>query len=138
MVCRVRERRRRRPLPSEPYGKVATLLEVVEAVGGPLRGVARPVGKEGAALGRRLQAVCQAVAAVVRERLAAVTLAELAKGGNDRRARGSPPTSQYGRRAGALSIHVTGGERQPASEPSEPQRHRCRPALFGYPDSSPR
>jgi Rrf2 family protein len=57
-----------------------TLLEVVETVEGPLSGVAQPVGKEGAALDRRLQAVCDAVTAVVRGRLAAVTLAELAKG----------------------------------------------------------
>jgi Rrf2 family protein len=60
--------------------KDVALLEIVEAVEGPLRGVAPSVGKEGADLDRRLQAVCDAVAAVVRERLAAVTLEELAKG----------------------------------------------------------
>jgi Rrf2 family protein len=59
--------------------KDVTLLEVVEAVEGPLRGLAEPVGKEGAALNKRLQVVCDEVAALVRERLAAVTLAELAK-----------------------------------------------------------
>jgi Rrf2 family protein len=57
-----------------------TLLEVVEAVDGPLCGLADPVGKEGGALDKRLQAVCDKAAALVRERLAAVTLAELAQG----------------------------------------------------------
>jgi Rrf2 family protein len=60
--------------------KDVTLLEIVEAVDGPLRALAEPVGKEGAALDKRLQSVCDAIAAQVRERLAAVTLAELAKG----------------------------------------------------------
>jgi Rrf2 family protein len=57
--------------------KDVTLLEVVEAVDGPLRGDAGAVGTEGVALDRRLQAVCDGAAALVRERLAQVTLAEL-------------------------------------------------------------
>ena len=57
-----------------------TLLEVVEAVGRRLRGDASATSKEGAALDKRLQAVCDEVLAVVRERLGKVTLAELAKG----------------------------------------------------------
>jgi Rrf2 family protein len=60
--------------------KDITLLEVVEVVDGPLRGDAGAVGTAGDALDRRLQAVCDQSAAVVRERLAKVTLAELAKG----------------------------------------------------------
>jgi len=61
--------------------KDVTLLEVVEAVDGPIRGLAEPVGDgEGRALDKRLQAVCEEAAALVRERLAKVTLAELAKG----------------------------------------------------------
>jgi Rrf2 family protein len=58
--------------------KDITLLQIVEAVEGPLHGVAPPLGKEGAAIDKRLRAVCDAVAAHVRERLTAVTLAELA------------------------------------------------------------
>jgi Rrf2 family protein len=61
--------------------KDITLPEVVEAVDGPLLALADPVGgAEGKALDKRLQAVCDEVLAVVRERLAKVTLAELAKG----------------------------------------------------------
>jgi Rrf2 family protein len=61
--------------------KDVTLLEVVEAVDGPVRGDAPAVGGgEGAALDKRLQAVCDGAAALVRERLGKVTLAELAKG----------------------------------------------------------
>jgi Rrf2 family protein len=60
--------------------KDITLLEVIEAVDGPIRGDAPGVGKgEGVALDKRLQAVCDSVAALVRERLAKVTLAELAR-----------------------------------------------------------
>ena len=59
--------------------KDITLLEVVEAVDGPIRGLAEPVGDgEGRALDKRLQAVCEEAAAA-RQRLAKVTLAELAK-----------------------------------------------------------
>jgi Rrf2 family protein len=60
--------------------KDITLLEVVEAVDGALLADAGAVGKEGAALDKRLQAVCDGVVAVVRERLGKVTLAELARG----------------------------------------------------------
>jgi Rrf2 family protein len=55
--------------------KDITLLEIVEAVDGPVRGDAPPVGR----LDRRLQAACDEAAALVRQRLARVTLAELAK-----------------------------------------------------------
>ena len=59
-----------------------TLLEVVEAADGPVRGDAPPVGagKAGAAFDGRLQGVCAGAATLVRERLAGVTLAELARG----------------------------------------------------------
>jgi Rrf2 family protein len=58
-----------------------TLLEVIEAVDGPIRGAAPAVGKDGAAaLDRRLQAVCEGAADVVRERIGKVTLAELTRG----------------------------------------------------------
>jgi DNA-binding IscR family transcriptional regulator len=57
------------------------LLEIVEAVDGPIRGEAPPVGQgeAAAALDRRLQEVCDVAAALVRRRLAQVTLAELEK-----------------------------------------------------------
>jgi Rrf2 family protein len=61
--------------------KDVTLLEVVEAVDGPVRGDAPAVGRGGAAaLDRRLQQMCDEAAALARQRLAKVTLAELAKG----------------------------------------------------------
>ena len=60
--------------------KDITLLEVVEAVDGHLRSEAPPVGKEGAALDKRLQGVCDETQALVRERLGKVTLAELVRG----------------------------------------------------------
>ena len=61
--------------------KDVTLLEVIEAVAGPLPAMAEPVvGAEGEALGQRLQAVCDEALAVVRERLEKVTLAEVAGG----------------------------------------------------------
>ena len=60
--------------------KQITLLEVVEAVDGPIRGDAPPVGQNGgAAMDKRLQGTCDGAAVLVRERLAKVTLAELAK-----------------------------------------------------------
>lgn len=60
--------------------KQITLLEVVEAVDGPIRGAAPAVGKDGAAaFDKRLQGICEAVATLVRERLGKVTLAELAR-----------------------------------------------------------
>ena len=60
--------------------KDITLLEVVEAVDGPFRAMVEPVNKEGASLDKRLQVVCDEALALVCSRLAAVTLAELAKG----------------------------------------------------------
>jgi Rrf2 family protein len=59
--------------------KDVTLLEVIEAVDGPRRAVVTPVGKEGAAVDKRLQAVCDEAVASVREQLTTVTLAELAR-----------------------------------------------------------
>ena len=60
--------------------KAITLLEVVEAVDGPIRGEAPEVGKNGgAALDRRLQGACEGAAALTRQRLARTTLAELLK-----------------------------------------------------------
>jgi Rrf2 family protein len=57
-----------------------TLLDVVEAVDGPIRGEVPPVGQgANATLDRRLQQVCDETAALVRGRLAKVTLAELAR-----------------------------------------------------------
>ena len=57
-----------------------TMLRVIEAVDGPIRGEAPAVGKDGAAtLDKRLQTVCDALATLVRERLARVTLAEMAR-----------------------------------------------------------
>jgi len=61
---------------ARPAGQV-TLLEVVEAVDGPVRGLAPEVG-DGGALGRKLQAVCERVAGVVREGLGRVTVKDLA------------------------------------------------------------
>ena len=62
--------------------KAIALLEVVEAADGPVRGDAPPVGagKAGAAFDGRLQGVCDGAAALVRERLARVTLADLVRG----------------------------------------------------------
>ena len=59
--------------------KDVTLLEVVEAVDGQLRGDASATSKEGVALDKQLQAVCDEALAVVWERLEKVTLAELAR-----------------------------------------------------------
>jgi Rrf2 family protein len=56
-----------------------TLLEVVEAVEGPVRGLAPRVGGAvGARLDARLQQVCDAAAEAVRRRLRRVSLADLA------------------------------------------------------------
>jgi Rrf2 family protein len=56
-----------------------TVLEVVEAVDGPVRGeVPRWAPKVGQALDGRLQAVCDAAAEPVRERLGSVSVANLA------------------------------------------------------------
>ena len=57
-----------------------SVLEVVEAVDGPIRGDAPAVGNDGTgAFDRKLQGVCDGAAALVRERLARVTLADLAR-----------------------------------------------------------
>jgi DNA-binding IscR family transcriptional regulator len=59
-----------------------TLLGVVEAVDGPVRGEAPRVGvAEGARLDARLQRACETVAETARRRLRRVSLAELAGGG---------------------------------------------------------
>ena len=55
-----------------------TLLEVVEAVEGPIRGEAQAVSQAGAGLHSRLQQVCEGVAGLVRRRLSRVRLADLA------------------------------------------------------------
>jgi Rrf2 family protein len=58
--------------------KQITVLEVVEAVDGPIRSEAPAVGSNGgAALDKRLQSVCDSAAALTRQRLAKTTLAEL-------------------------------------------------------------
>jgi Rrf2 family protein len=60
--------------------KDISLLQIVEAVDGPIRGEAPPVGTgAGATLDRRLQEACDAVAGLVRGRLAKVSLADLAR-----------------------------------------------------------
>jgi Rrf2 family protein len=59
-----------------------TLLEVVEAVEGPVRGEAPVVGGRGhARLDARLQEVCEGVAELVRRRLGKVSVADLAREG---------------------------------------------------------
>jgi Rrf2 family protein len=62
--------------------KRITLLEVVEAVEGPVRGEAPPVGvtAEGKRVDRQLQAACEKAAETVRGRLRRVSLADLAVG----------------------------------------------------------
>jgi Rrf2 family protein len=62
--------------------KAVSLLDVVEAVDGPLCGnVPRwKSGAAGARLDARLQRVCDTVAEAVRERLASATVAELGRG----------------------------------------------------------
>jgi Rrf2 family protein len=59
-----------------------TLLEVVEAVDGPIRGEApRVAAADGHRLDDRLQGVCDGVAEVVRHRLRRVSLADLTREG---------------------------------------------------------
>ncbi len=60
--------------------KGITLLEVVEAVEGPVRGEVPPVGAtpEGKRLDRRLQAACEKAAEATRRQLRRVSLADLA------------------------------------------------------------
>jgi Rrf2 family protein len=62
------------------HAKGITLLEVVEAVQGPVRGEAPPVGvaPEGRRIDQRLQAACEKAAWLTRERLRRVSLADLA------------------------------------------------------------
>jgi Rrf2 family protein len=66
---------------ARPAGRI-TLLDVVEAVEGPVRGLAPPTGDtpEGRRLNARLQAACDKVAEVTRQRLRRVSLADLAGG----------------------------------------------------------
>jgi hypothetical protein len=49
-------------------------------VDGPLTALAEPVARDGGAIDRRLPAVCGGALALVRDRLARVTLAGLARG----------------------------------------------------------
>jgi Rrf2 family protein len=57
-----------------------SVLEIIEGVDGPMRGEAPPVGQgAAAALDQRLQEVCDQVTMVVRERLAKISLADLAR-----------------------------------------------------------
>jgi Rrf2 family protein len=69
-----------------PAGRIS-LLDVVEAVDGPLHGEAPAVGSC-EALNRRLQAICDRVADEVRRLLAGVSVAELAGGKPKTRVRG--------------------------------------------------
>jgi hypothetical protein len=63
-------------------------MEVVEAVEGPVRGEAPPVGgKGGGPLDARLQAVCDEAAAVRRKALAKVRLSDLAGGAGEAKAK---------------------------------------------------
>src|SRR5437016_14496220 len=58
-----------------------SVLEIIEGVDGPIRGEAPPVGRGSAAvLDGRLQSVCDGAAVLIRERLAKVSLADLARG----------------------------------------------------------
>jgi Rrf2 family protein len=60
--------------------KDVSLLEVIEAVDGPMRGDAPIIGTDKAdAFDKRLGTICDQATALVRERLAQVTLAELAR-----------------------------------------------------------
>jgi Rrf2 family protein len=60
--------------------KEISLLEIIEAVDGPLRGEAPAVEQDGPGrLDRRLQSVCDAAAGAVRENLRGVTVAGLAR-----------------------------------------------------------
>lgn len=61
--------------------RAITVLEVVEAIDGPIRGEApfESTSKEGGVLDAKLAEVCQQVADLVRERLGKVPLSELVK-----------------------------------------------------------
>jgi Rrf2 family protein len=57
-----------------------SMLDVIQAVDGPVRGVVPGVGKgPAAALDRRLQEACDAAAVLARERLAKTSIADLAR-----------------------------------------------------------
>ncbi len=57
-----------------------SVLQIVEGVDGPLRGEAPAVGSgAAAALDNRLQLVCDEVSVLLRERLAKISLADLAR-----------------------------------------------------------
>jgi Rrf2 family protein len=57
-----------------------TVLEVIQAVDGPIRGEAPAVGKgAAAAFDRRLQDACEHAAQLTRDRLAKTTIADLAR-----------------------------------------------------------
>jgi Rrf2 family protein len=58
--------------------KDVSLLDVVEAVDGPVRGYAPPVERDGDAIDHRLQKVCDEAADTVRRNLGRVSVAELA------------------------------------------------------------
>src|SRR5262249_27140372 len=64
---------------ARPATKI-TMLEVVEAVDGPIRGQAllnREGGKDGSGLEPRLEAICDQAAVLLRNRLAKVRLSDL-------------------------------------------------------------
>jgi Rrf2 family protein len=61
---------------ARPANKI-TLLEVVEAVDGPIRGVAPTAGGKGNGLDARLEAICNQQAEVVRRHLGKVRLSDL-------------------------------------------------------------
>jgi Rrf2 family protein len=64
---------------ARPASEVS-MLDVIEAVDGPVRGEAPAVGKGAAAtFDRRLQEACDVAAQLSRDRLAKTTLAELAR-----------------------------------------------------------
>jgi Rrf2 family protein len=60
--------------------KDITMLQIVEAVDGPLRAEAPQASEHGAALDKRLQAVCEDAARLVRPVLEGISLASLAAG----------------------------------------------------------
>jgi Rrf2 family protein len=62
---------------ARPASKI-TLLEVIEAVDGPLRGFAPVAGTKASALDARLQEVCEQVATQTRSQLQRVRLSDLA------------------------------------------------------------
>ncbi|HEX5272477.1 MAG TPA: Rrf2 family transcriptional regulator, partial [Gemmataceae bacterium] len=57
-----------------------SVLQIIEGVDGPIRGDAPQVGQgAAAALDARLQVVCDEIAVLLRERLAKISLADLAR-----------------------------------------------------------